>query len=57
MGRQNDGIDPHGVIGIDGALYQGGGSGYVRPTYFLDPLTTLLERARDDHLQIQYVTD
>jgi beta-glucosidase len=56
-GRQNDGIDPRGVGGVDGALYQGGGSGYVRPTYFLDPLTTLLTKARDDHLQIQYVTD
>jgi beta-glucosidase len=42
---------------MDGALYQGGGSGYVRPTYFIDPLTSLLTKARDDHLQIQYVLD
>jgi len=39
--RQNDGVDPHGIVGIDGALYQGGGSGYVRPSYFIDPLSTL----------------
>jgi beta-glucosidase len=41
----------------DGAIYQGGGSGYVRPAYFIDPLTTFLDRARDLHLQIQYVAD
>jgi hypothetical protein len=56
-GRQNDGVDPRGIGGVDGALYQGGGSGYVRPTYFIDPLTTLLIKARDEHLQIQYVTN
>ncbi|CAF1285611.1 unnamed protein product [Adineta ricciae] len=55
--RYSDGIDPHGVPGLDGALYQGGGSGYVRPTYFIDPLTSLLEYAREFHLQIQYVID
>ena len=55
--RQIDGVDPHRVDGIDGALYQGGGSGYVRPTYFIDPLTTLLERARDAQLQMQYIVD
>jgi beta-glucosidase len=56
-GRKSDSLDPYRVPGIDGALYQGGGSGYVHPTYFIDPLTTLLIKARDDHLQIQYVTD
>ncbi|CAF4840027.1 unnamed protein product [Rotaria sp. Silwood1] len=55
--RYSDGVDPHGLDGLDGALYQGGGSGYVRPTYFIDPLTTLLTQARDFHLQIQYVVD
>ncbi|UJR34257.1 hypothetical protein I4U23_021661 [Adineta vaga] len=55
--RSSAGIDPHGLPGIDGALYQGGGSGYVRPTYFIDPLTTLLETAREFHLQVQYVID
>jgi hypothetical protein len=50
-------MDYQQVDGIDGALYQGGGSGYVRPIYFIDPLTTLLTKARDDHLQIQYVVD
>ncbi|CAF1076326.1 unnamed protein product [Rotaria sordida] len=55
--RYNDGVDPHGLDGLDGALYQGGGSGYVRPTYFIDPLTALLTKARDFHLQIQYVVD
>ncbi len=55
--RQSIDQDLDGLVGIDGALYQGGGSGYVRPRYFLDPLTTLLTKARDDHLQIQYVID
>ncbi|CAF2129403.1 unnamed protein product [Rotaria magnacalcarata] len=55
--RYSDGVDPHGLDGLDGALYQGGGSGYVRSTYFIDPLTTLLISARDFHLQIQYIID
>lgn len=55
--RYSAGIDPHGLPGLDGALYQGGGSGYVRPTYFIDPLTTLRVQARDLHFQIQYVID
>jgi len=56
-GRQQDGTHPRGVLGIDGALYQGGGSGFVNPTYFLDPLTSFLEKARDAHLDVQYVLD
>ena len=42
---------------MDGVLYQGDGSGYVRSTYFLDPSTSLLIKARDDHVQIHYITD
>jgi beta-glucosidase-like glycosyl hydrolase len=45
------------TVGIDGAIYQGGGSGYVRPTYGIDPLSSLLTKARDAHLQIQYITN
>jgi beta-glucosidase len=55
--RYNVGLDPRGVDGLDGALYQGGGSGFVRSSYFLDPLTSLLIKARDSHIQIQYVID
>jgi beta-glucosidase len=55
--RQKHSIDLRGNFAMDGALYQGGGSGYVRPMYFIDPLTTFLTKARDDHLQIQYVLD
>jgi beta-glucosidase len=55
--RYSEGVDPRGIEGLDGALYQGGGSGYVRSTYFIDPLTTLLTQARDFHLQIQYIVD
>ncbi|CAF1215218.1 unnamed protein product [Adineta steineri] len=40
-----------------GALYQGGGSGYVEPTYGIDPLTALLIKGRDAHLQMRYVTN
>jgi beta-glucosidase len=43
--------------GFNGALYQGGGSGYVRPTYGIDPLSSLLIKARDCHLQIEYLTN
>lgn len=56
-GQFNDGLGHWGSDeGINGALYQGGGSGYVRPTYGIDPLTSLLMRARDAHIQIQYVS-
>ncbi|UJR25888.1 hypothetical protein I4U23_007236 [Adineta vaga] len=57
-GQFNDGLGPWGSDeGFNGALYQGGGSGYVRPTYSIDPLTSLLVKARDSHIQIQYVTN
>jgi beta-glucosidase len=57
-GQFNDGLGPWGSDeGFDGALYQGGGSGYVRPTYSIDPLSSLLIKARDSHIQIQYVTN
>ena len=56
-GQFNDGLGPWGSDeGFNGALYQGGGSGYVRPTYGIDPLTSLLIKARDAHLQVQYVS-
>jgi beta-glucosidase len=55
--RYSEDIGPHGMPRWDGAIYQGGGSGYVRPSYFIDPLTTFLDRARDLHLQVQYVID
>jgi beta-glucosidase len=55
--RYSEDMGPHGIPKSDGALYQGGGSGYVRPTYFIDPLSTFLDRARDFHLQIQYLID
>ncbi len=38
-------------------MYQGGGSGYVRSTYSIDPLASLLLKAQDDHIQIQYATN
>jgi beta-glucosidase len=57
-GQFNDGLGPWGSDeGFNGALYQGGGSGYVRPTYSIDPLSSLLTKARDSHIQIQYVTN
>jgi beta-glucosidase len=40
-----------------GALYQGGGSGFVDPTYGIDPLTAFMIKGRDSRLQIRYVTD
>ncbi|CAF1371834.1 unnamed protein product [Rotaria magnacalcarata] len=40
-----------------GALYQGGGSGFVRPAYAIDPLTALMQKGRDDRLQIRYITN
>ena len=40
-----------------GALYQGGGSGFVDPTYAIDPLTAFMMKGRDSRLQIRYVTN
>jgi beta-glucosidase-like glycosyl hydrolase len=55
-GPFNDGFGPWGSDeGFNGALFQGGGSGYVQPTYGIDPLHSLITKARDSHLQIQYV--
>jgi len=40
-----------------GVLYQGGGSGFVVPTYGIDPLGALMAKGREFHLQIRYVTN
>ena len=56
-GQSDYGLSAGGIEGHGGALYQGGGSGFVVPTYGLDPLSTLMMKARDAHLQIQYVTN
>ena len=56
-GRSKHGFGDGGVLQLGGAIYQGGGSGYVEPTYAVDPLTSLLSKGRDAHLQIRYITD
>jgi beta-glucosidase len=56
-GQSDYGLDTGGVEGHAGALYQGGGSGFVDPTYGIDPLSELMAKARDFHLQIRYVTN
>jgi beta-glucosidase len=55
--RSKHGFNDGGVLQLGGAIYQGGGSGYVEPTYAVDPLTSLLLKGRDSHLQIRYITD
>lgn len=56
-GQSNQGFSSGGTSEHGGALYQGGGSGFVDPTYGIDPLTALMFMGRDAHLQIRYVTD
>ena len=56
-GRSKHGFGDGGALQLGGAIYQGGGSGYVEPTYAVDPLSALLAKARDAHLQIRYATD
>ncbi|CAF4880675.1 unnamed protein product [Rotaria sp. Silwood1] len=56
-GRSKHGFGDAGLLQLGGALYQGGGSGYVEPTYAVDPLTSLLSKARKSHLQIRYITN
>lgn len=55
--RAKHGFGGDGALELGGAIYEGGGSGYVEPTYAIDPLTALLAKARDNHLQIRYITD
>ena len=55
-GQSDDGLGSGGWDGHAGALYQGGGSGYVEPTYGVDPLTSLMAKGREAHLQVRYVT-
>jgi len=56
-GQSDCGLDNGGWGGHGGALYQGGGSGFVEPTYGIDPLTSLMAKGRDAGLQIRYVTN
>jgi beta-glucosidase len=56
-GQSDEGYHSASSAQHGGALYQGGGSGYVNPTYGLDPLTSLMAKGRDNHLQIRYVTN
>ena len=56
-GQSQDGSGSGGWSQHGGALYQGGGSGFVHPTYEIDPLTSFMVKARDLHLQIQFITN
>ncbi|CAF4438795.1 unnamed protein product [Rotaria sp. Silwood2] len=56
-GQSDEGFSSGGSEQHAGALYQGGGSGFVDPTYGIDPLTSLLMKGRDAHLQIRYITN
>ena len=56
-GQSDCGLDNGGWGGHGGAFYQGGGSGFVEPTYGIDPLTSLMAKGRDAGLQIRYVTN
>jgi beta-glucosidase len=55
--RAKQGFGEQGSSERGGAIYEGGGSGYVEPTYVIDPLTSLLLKGRDNHLQIRYIAD
>jgi beta-glucosidase len=56
-GQSDFGLKTGGLEGHAGALYQGGGSGFVEPTYGIDPLSVLMVKGRDSYLQIRYVTN
>ena len=57
-GQPNCGLEREASSGnCGGALYQGGGSGFVRPAYAVDPLTALMQKGRDNRLQIRYITN
>ena len=54
-GQSDEGYGSGGSAEHAGVLYQGGGSGFVYPSYAIDPLTTLITKGRDSHLQIRYI--
>jgi len=57
-GQTSCGLDQTGWnANCGGALYQGGGSGFVRSAYAIDPLTVLMQKGRDNRLQIRYITN
>jgi beta-glucosidase len=56
-GQSDEGFESGGSGEHGGALYQGGGSGFVEPTYGIDPLSALVAKGRDSHLQIRYITN
>jgi beta-glucosidase len=56
-GPSSAGDRPGGYSQQGGAIYQGGGSGFVIPPYALDPLSALMIKGRDAHVQIRYVTN
>jgi beta-glucosidase len=56
-GQSDFGLETGGYGGHGGALYQGGGSGFVEPTYGIDPLSALMAKGRDSFLQIRYITN
>ena len=55
--RAKYGFGVEGELEHGGALYEGGGSGFVQPTYAIDPLTALIIKSRESHLQIRYIAD
>ncbi|CAF4316522.1 unnamed protein product, partial [Rotaria sordida] len=55
--QSNKDFDSRDSAKHSGALYQGGGSGFVQPTYAIDPLTSLLIKGQDFHFRIRYITN
>ncbi|CAF4281594.1 unnamed protein product, partial [Rotaria sordida] len=55
--QSNKDFDSRHSAKHSGALYQGGGSGFVQPTYAIDPLTSLLIKGQDFHFRIRYITN
>jgi len=56
-GQSDEGFRSGGSAQHGGALYQGGGSGFVNPAYGIDPLTAFMIKGRNSRLQIRYITD
>ena len=56
-GQDNYGLDTRGLSKHAGAMFQGGGSGFVQSTYAIDPLSSLLMKGRDSFLHIRFCTN
>lgn len=56
-GQTDEDFRTRGLPEHGGALYQGEGSGYIQPAYAKDPLSAMMSKGQQSHLQIRYISN